>query len=205
MSRRLLLWLAATVLALSQSPAVAHRLDADYTRTDQGFRIEFFTGDGAPASDLRVTAQSANNPPIEIGRTDEKGVITFAPPSPGEWTIVGTGDGHSTSRNPLKINVGAATPAAVANPTTRQSDADHQAAPARAQRGAFPWLETIISLAFIAVLTAATLLMMRRSAQLGHRHSEMDIIAHEVAHLRTEVSELRTTVAELKAERELRA
>lgn len=200
MNRYVILLMVATVIGLHEA-ALAHRLDADCVRTDQGFRIEFFTGDGSAASDLRVTARLAGGEPIEIGRTDQNGVVQFVPPSPGEWTIVGEGaGGHSTVRNPLVISAGVATTAAASDAGSRaDSSTVGSKMPDRSQRGRFPWTETIISLAFIAILTAITMLMMRRTAHLGHRHSELDQLAHEVSHLRSSVAELRAEVAELKA------
>lgn len=190
------------------SAAMAHRIDADCQATSNGYRIEFFTGDGSAAADLAVTAQLEGAEPNPIGRTDDKGIIEFVPPSPGKWTIVGTGAGHSTSAHPLvivvdKVEAGAAgslaaqsQPAAVTTTT---------AATARSKRGQFPWLETGVSLAFIAALTSVTLLMMRRSAYSTGRPAAFEELSHEVGHLRSEVRELREELAEIKAEREARS
>jgi hypothetical protein len=197
--------IAVAVLA-SGMPALAHRLDAEYQLEGNGFRIEFFTGDGSPASGLVVTAQQGVGEPIEIGKTDEKGIVHFVPPAPGEWTIVGTGGGHSTSRNPLVIQTGEKDVSAdrvVAKPQAAEPTASAPAS-ARSNRGRFPWLEVSVSLAFIAILTLITLVMMRRSARVGGRSTEVDRLSHEVDHLRATVHDLRQEIAELKADRESR-
>ncbi|HOA73385.1 MAG TPA: hypothetical protein PL151_15875 [Phycisphaerae bacterium] len=202
-------------LSLAGVPALAHRLDAEYERVGQGYRIEFFMGDGSAAPDLRVTAQLADGEPMEIGRTDENGIIQFVPPSPGEWSIVGTGAGHSTARHPLVIRTDAlpessanagdaastehspATQAAGRDPTAQVSEAV-----ARSSRGRFPALEVFVSLAFITVLTLITLLMMRRSAAVASRPADLDQLSHEVAHLREAVRQLRTEMDAMKEPRE---
>jgi hypothetical protein len=210
-------------VSLASAPALAHRLDAEYERTGQGYRIEFFMGDGSAAADLVVTAQLAGGEPIEIGRTDEKGIVQFVPPSPGEWKIVGAGAGHSTSRNPLVIRVeslqgslgdaqravssgntpatqAAQSPDGVAKPQAaeRDSTAQDSDASARSSRGQFPVLEVFVSLAFITVLTLITLLLMRRSAAVASRPAELDQLSHEVAHLREAVRQMRAEMEQLK-------
>lgn len=199
---------------------MAHRLDAEPLKTDGGYRIEFFLGDGSPGSDLDVTAQREGEDAIEVGRTDAQGVVLFVPPASGKWTIVGKGGGHSTVRNPLVIDVapgGIQSGAGVAKPQDAATGAAAQAAGTRPDgtstataakagtRGRFPWTETTISLAFIAVLTIATLAMIRRSARFAGRPAEVDRLMHEVEHLQATITKLRREVAELKGEREHRS
>jgi len=198
--------------------ALAHRLDAEYVRTDTGYRIEFFFADGSPAVGLHVTAQLPEAEPLEIGSTDDEGAVIFAPPAPGRWSIVGSGaGGHANSRNPLVIEVTqgavATTPA---DPRDEMEGALHendveqsQAAPDRSRvdlprrrtRGAFPWGEIAVSLGFIALLTLVTLAMMRRSTKAGGRATEVDELKHEVAHLRATVRDLREEIARLEEQR----
>lgn len=190
--------------------ALAHRLDAEYVRTDTGYRIEFFFADGSPAVGLHVTAQLPDAEPLEIGSTDDEGAVLFAPPAPGRWSIVGSGaGGHANNRNPLVIEVAQE---AVANAPAGPHDAmdeQSQAAPdpsrgdlpRRRTRGAFPWGEIAVSLAFIALLTLVTLAMMRRSTKAGGRATEVDELKHEVAHLRATVRDLREEIARLEEQR----
>lgn len=228
MPRRMVL-MAAVALVFPQIAAMAHRLDAEFVPTEQGFRIEFFMGDGSPGADLSVTAQREGGEPIEIGRTDAKGVIAFIPPQAGEWTIVGKGGGHSTSRNPLVIKVdrtggrsggndiaylqAATAPAsasgakAVTQPSVESAGSSDVPGGAvrSSKRGRFPWMEVAVSFGFIALLTAVTLGMMRLSTRFAGRPSEVDVLAHEMEHLRATIRQLRQENAELKGDREHRA
>lgn len=199
---------SVVLLLAACSTTLAHRLDADYVPSDEGFRIEFFLGDGSPGADLAVTAQLAGGEPMEIGRTDDQGMILFVPPAPGEWKIVGAGAGHSTSRNPLMLQVdripetkGDSSEAAAGSSSVQSSQHDPEWA---SNRGRFPWWEVVISLGFITFLTLVTLAMMRRSAHGVSRPAELEQLAHEVAHLRATVSQLREEVTELKEHREVR-
>lgn len=198
---------SVVLLLAACSTTLAHRLDADYVHSDEGFRIEFFLGDGSPGADLAVTAQLAGGEPMEIGRTDDQGMILFVPPAPGEWKIVGAGAGHSTSRNPLTIQVDRVpdTKNDSIGPARTRSVPTGEHEPERAsRRGRFPWWEVVISLGFITFLTLVTLAMMRRSAHVVSRPAELEQLAHEVAHLRATVSQLREEVTELKEHREVR-
>lgn len=199
---------SVVLLLAACSTTLGHRLDADYMRGDEGFRIEFFLGDGSPGADLAVTAQLAGGEPMEIGRTDDQGMILFVPPAPGKWKIVGAGAGHSTSRNPLIIQVDRvpdtkSDSSEAAAGTSSVPAGEHDSAQA-SNRGRFPWLEVVISLGFITFLTLVTLAMMRRSAHGVSRPAELEQLAHEVAHLRATVGQLREEVAELKEHREVR-
>lgn len=207
MMLRTLLLPAAVVCLAAQTAALAHRLDSEFERTPDGYRIEFFLGDGSPGVDLEVTAQAEGGEPIAIGRTDEKGQIRFVPPSAGKWTIVGKGGGHSTARNPLVIDASGVTTPAASRTTETAVPASQASAPntQASRRGRFPWLETAISFGFIAILTLATLAMMRRSARFASRPGEVDQLTHEIEHLQATIRQLRREVAELKGEREHRA
>lgn len=219
MTRRPLICFAAALL-LPAPLVMAHRLDAEPLKTDRGYRIEFFLGDGSPGSDLDVTAQREGQDAIEIGRTDAQGVVLFVPRASGKWTIVGKGGGHSTVRNPLVIEVApeevqssagiatpqAVTPGASTRPASPPTSSGSIAGAAKSGgRGRFPWIETAMSLTFIAVLTVGTLAMMRRSARFSGRPAEVDQLMHEVAHLQATITKLRREVAELKGEREHRS
>lgn len=190
--------LIATAGLAASGPAMAHRLDSEALPEGNGFRIEFFTGDGSPASGLVVTARQAGGEPIEIGKSDADGVVHFVPPAAGEWTIVGSGFGHSTTLNPLVIR------SDEAKVSAETGVAKPQAATVRSARGRFPWLEVGVSLVFIAFLTLITLAMMRRSTRVVGRPTEVDRLAHEVDHLRATIHDLRQEIAELKADRESR-
>jgi hypothetical protein len=222
---------AFTLLAmLGPGSARAHRLDADYALEPGGIRIEFFFADsGAAAANLAVTAQAVDGTTVDLGRTDANGAVRFLPASAGPWTVVGTGDGHSNNRNPLVVPAdavagsrGAATqpslrhgnappPGASESAATPGMPADAVSASPSSRagvqarpRGGFPWKETAISFGFIAVLTVATLVMMRRSARLAARPTEADTMLHELAHLRAEMRALREENAQLRADRESR-
>lgn len=189
--------------------AWAHRLDADYVPVPEGFQIEFFFGDGSSAEGLAVTAEPETGEPIVVGTTDAKGVVRFAPPAPGAWTIIGKAAGHANSRNPLVIPADAVAEFLGSKTTSgpaaggQEPAAPQASAPASAgqktMRGRFPWFEVSVSLGFIALLTLATLLMMRRSARWTARPAEIDQLEHEIAHLRATVRQLQDELADLRA------
>lgn len=223
---------ALLFLLLAPASAFAHRLDADYVVAPDGIHVEFFFADGRPGSDLAVTARQGDETPIALGTTDDRGAVRFMPPTAGEWTLVGKGaGGHSNARHPLVIPAddvaralanrshaaqppmvsadpsqagdappptGAATATQAAPPTTSRAQQPERAS----LRGRFPWVETTVSLAFIAALTLVTLWLMRRSARYQPRSGELDRMARELDHLRTTVRSLEEQIADLKARRD---
>jgi nickel transport protein len=147
-------WLFAALGGLfCASPAFAHRMLLTCTAEGDRVRVEVFFDDDTPAQEATVSVADLNQKPIAEGKTDERGVWTFAKPAPGAYTVKASGIGHSATQALI-----IAGDAAVEAPTT---------VPPREELTRTPWLNVGIGLGVIAGLCVLGLLC--RKSRNGRR------------------------------------
>jgi nickel transport protein len=107
---------AAVALALVAGfagPAAAHAIDAEAKLKDGAVTVEAFYDDNTPAENATVTITDPGGKVIAEGKTDARGVWSFAAPPPGKYNmVVDAGAGHRKTKE-LVIPAGAARPAAL--------------------------------------------------------------------------------------------
>ncbi len=199
---------ACLLFLLPAAPARAHRLHAEARVQDDRIRAEFFFSDGLPARGLQVTLERDGRPPEILGETDDQGAITLRPPGPEPFRLIARGAGHSNAARPLIIGAeivaqslrtaGTATsrPASAQAPSggePRGFAADRP--PVRRPPAAFPWRQVLTSLAFVFLLTAFTLALMRAcAASPPPRQDDPAALQAEVQSLRRELDRLRRRI-----------
>ena len=144
--------LAATVLLAGSSPAFAHRLHVVAKVTGEQVRVEAFYDDDTPAQEAKVTVALGEQTVAE-GRTDEKGVWTFARPAPGTYTVRAESAGHAAKET------------LVAAGPDRVPAAEPTAADERARQTRTPWARLAAGLTVIAGLWVAWLISRRAMAR----------------------------------------
>ncbi len=185
------------------APVAAHDVEAKHTVSRDGtaIRIEFFFHDGKPAADFAVTTKYENGPESDIGKTDDKGVFVLHPThrSACEITVRQAGHGEDITL-PLAV-IGPVYDASHGHSHSAHGHS-HSAAPPPAEeeafgpskRGAtpFPLTEALASVAFVALLSIVTLILMRVAGrQSGRAADDREVILRELADLRAEVQRLR--------------
>ena len=94
--KRLLAPLAALVLLLAASPAVAHDV-AVWAEVVKGkVHVEAYFSDGSPVGDTPVAVADAAGKVLLNGRTNDKGVFDFVPPKKTDLTITVSAPGHES-------------------------------------------------------------------------------------------------------------
>jgi hypothetical protein len=141
---------AIAVVLATAGPALAHKLMLTVTVTGDRVRVEAFHDDDTPADGAAVTVRQGDDPPVAEGKTDEKGVWTFARPAPGAYTVRASSVGH-IAREGLTVD---RDPVA-ADPTEPASQRD--------QLTRTPWKNVLIGLGLIAAVCAIVLLVRKRN------------------------------------------
>jgi nickel transport protein len=88
--------LSITVVALLvlSSSAFAHKLHVDARVDGDLVRVEAYHDDDTPAQEAKITVLDGEKL-IAEGRTDDKGVWTFAKPGPGSYLVRAASVGHA--------------------------------------------------------------------------------------------------------------
>jgi len=139
---RLRLLVIAFLLAGS-SPAFAHRLHVDPKVAGDQVRVEAFYDDDTPAQEAKITV-TLGDQTIAEGRTDEKGVWTFAKPAPGTYLVRAESVGHAATEALVVPEPDQPPPAEPTPPTDE-----------RARRTHTPWGRLAVGLAMIGGLWLA--------------------------------------------------
>ncbi len=205
---RNLLPAACLLVLLPVSSARAHRLHAEARVLDDRIRAEFFFSDGLPARGLQVVIETDAGPAEILGQTDDQGAIAFRPTGPGPFRLIARGAGHSNAGRPLIISPEMVAEALRAAETATSRPAAAEASsgpepqapvpgppPGRRPAVPFPWREVLASLAFVFLLTAFTLVLMRACAASPlPRKDDPAALRAEVENLRRELEVLRRQV-----------
>ncbi|HTU20668.1 MAG TPA: carboxypeptidase-like regulatory domain-containing protein [Gemmataceae bacterium] len=141
--------IAAGVLSLfaMARPVEAHALGAECTLHGDSVRLEAYFDDDTAAADARVVVRDEARNIVAEGRTDSKGVWSFAAPPPGPYRVtVDAGAGHQTTI-PLRI------PSKTEQMRTVPSAAElaHEG-PTRVEFTRFPWGGVALGLTVIVLL-----------------------------------------------------
>lgn len=132
--------------------ASAHAIGLDARIVGDKVRVEVYYDDDTPAGDAKVEVLDGEKALVAEGKTDEKGVWTFAKPKAGKYAVrVDAGDGHA-AKTTITIPGEAAESQSLGDGPSRESFTGWQ-------RLAF----TGVGLAIIAGLTAALRLVRRRT------------------------------------------
>ena len=158
-------------LALSPSPASAHKVLVAFASKEDQIEVEAFFEDDVPAHQAKVKVLDDAGVTISEGITDVKGFWRFATPKNGTYVVhLDAGAGHRLKKNlivPLvetKRTVertGNAEPAPVNAPSTES----------RAEQTQTPWGRIGLGLAFIGG-ASGMLLLVSRMRQLKNRSDE---------------------------------
>ena len=89
-------WIGLTVggLLLIASPAFAHKLLTSWKVDGGRVRVEAFFDDDTPAQEAQVVVTDAADRTVAEGRTDERGVWSFARPAAGSYSVRVESVGH---------------------------------------------------------------------------------------------------------------
>src|SRR5438552_522160 len=133
--------LAVAALLAAAAPLRAHALHAECKLHGNEVRVEAFYSDNSAARDAKITVRDAAGTAVAAGRTDAKGVWTFARPPAGTYEVVAdAGAGH---RCPLTMTIPAE---ALADEATVSEG------PTRAEATAVPWGRVLLGLAVLAAV-----------------------------------------------------
>jgi hypothetical protein len=148
---RPLLFVAAGLATLTHAPAAfAHALGAECRLTGGRVEVTAFYDDDTPAADAAVTVRDAGSVVVASGRTDAKGLWSFAAPPGGKYRVaVDAGDGHKAS---VGLTVPGGPPAGSADATADPAVVSD--GPARADFTRAQWLKLGVGLAAIALMAA---------------------------------------------------
>ncbi len=86
--------LAAGGVLAGAAPASAHAMKADVT-VGERVKLVAYYDDDTPAESAAVTVTDAEGKEVFAGATDERGVLTFARPAPGRYTLAVQSAGHA--------------------------------------------------------------------------------------------------------------
>ncbi len=154
-------------LLLPARPAAAHGLGAECKLHGGRVQVEAYFDDDTIAADAWVVVRDAAQDILVEGRTDAKGLWSFAAPAAGLYRVtVDAGAGHRTTvriRVPAPAEESAATTSAAsgecdcckgdnaASPIF--GDTVISAGPGRAEFTRFPWLKVVFGLTAIALMS----------------------------------------------------
>ncbi len=161
-------WAAVVLLSplLATRPAAAHGLGAECKLRDGRVQVEAYFDDDTVAADARIVVRDAAQNITAEGRTDAKGLWSFAAPAAGLYRVtVDAGAGHRTT---VRIRVPAPAEESAATTSAASGECDcckgNNAAsptfggpvisegPRRAEFTRFPWLKVVLGLTAIALM-----------------------------------------------------
>jgi len=87
---------------LTGGRAHAHALHAKVDVTNDPAKLEAYYDEEMPAEFADVTVTDANGAVVLTGKTDERGIWTFARPKPGKYTLKVEQTGHA-AREPFEV------------------------------------------------------------------------------------------------------
>ena len=88
---------AAGGVLLGPAVASAHAMGAKVTVAEE-VRVEAYFEDDFPAEFAEASVTDADGKEVLTGKTDERGVWTFAKPGPGRYTLTVKSAGHVANR-----------------------------------------------------------------------------------------------------------
>jgi nickel transport protein len=159
MKRHFLVWLFLLTLAPS---ALAHDvgLQCKQQKNTNKVTVEVFFDDDSPAASAKVEVLDGAKMVVAAGKTDAKGLWSFAAPKPGDFlVVVDAGGGHRTDK---KITVRPWNDETA--DFTDETSVTIQEGPSREELTRFPWLKVGIGLGAICLFSVAFLVARRKSA-----------------------------------------
>jgi hypothetical protein len=88
---------AAGGVLLAPARADAHAIHAKVEVSAQAVKLEAYFDDDIPAEFAEAVVTDASGAVVVSGKTDERGVWTFAPPKPGAYVLTVKSIGHTTT------------------------------------------------------------------------------------------------------------